>query len=191
MVGMQATSLTLLERARGRQDAEAWRQLHDIYSPLLTGWLHARGLQAADVDDLSQRALVVVAEKLPSFEHNSRPGAFRAWLRAILANVLRAFGRQRPALGLEGWAERLEDEASELARRWDAEHDSHVLRRLLAAAEPEFSPKVWRAFRLTALEERPAAKAAAELDMTVNAVLLARSRVLGHLRRLAAGLVAL
>lgn len=186
---MQLTSLSLLQRARDRQDADAWRRLVSLYAPLLTAWLRQRGLQAADVDDLCQRALAVVAERLPSFEHNSRPGAFRAWLRAILANVLRAFARKRPATGLEGWAERLEDEASDLSRRWDAEHDVHVLRQLLAAAEPEFSANAWQAFRRTALEERPAAEVAAESGMSVNAVLLARSRVLAHLRALARGLV--
>jgi RNA polymerase sigma-70 factor (ECF subfamily) len=186
---MQPTSLTLLDRACDRQDADAWARLHELYAPLLSAWLRSRGLQAADVDDLSQRALTVVAERLPSFQHAGRPGAFRAWLRGILANVLRDFARRRrTASGLEGWAERLEED-SELARRWDAEHDAHVLRRLLAAAEPEFSVKAWQAFRRTTLEERPAADVAAELDMTVNAVLLARSRILSFLREQARGLV--
>jgi RNA polymerase sigma-70 factor (ECF subfamily) len=186
---MHATSLTLLERARDRSDADAWGRLVALYSPLIHAWLRARGLQSADVEDLSQQALAVVADRLPAFEHNSRPGAFRAWLRGILANVMRRFARRRPAMGLEGWADLLADGESELARRWDAEHDSHVLRQLLGSAEPEFSAKAWLAFRRTALEERPAADVAAELEMSVNAVLLARSRVLAHLRAQARGLV--
>lgn len=186
---MHATSLTLLDRARDRQDAEAWERLCRLYSPLLVGWLRARGLQAADVDDLSQHALAIVAEKLPAFEHAGRTGAFRAWLRGILANVLRGFARRRSETGLDGWAERLEDDSSELSRHWDAEHDAHVLRGLLALAEPQFSASAWAAFRLTALEERPAAEAAAALGMTVNAVLLARSRILAFLRQQARGMV--
>ncbi len=189
MPRMQSTSLTLLARARDRQDAEAWARLHALYRPLLTGWLRARGLQIADVDDLSQQALAVVAEKLPEYHHAGRTGSFRAWLRGILANVLRAFARRRTEAGLEGLAERLGEGDGELARLWDAEHDAHVLRLLLAAAEPEFSPSAWAAFRLTALEERPAAEAAAALGMTVNAVLIARSRILARLRREACGLV--
>jgi RNA polymerase sigma-70 factor (ECF subfamily) len=187
---MQATSLTLLERARDRQDADAWGRLVGLYSPLIAAWLRARGLQPADVDDLSQSALAIVSERLPAFEHNSRTGAFRAWLRAILANVMRKFAQSRQEWqGLEGWAEGLADGESEMARLWDAEHDAHVLRRLLESAEPEFSAKAWQAFRMTALEDRPAADAAAELEMTVNAVLLARSRVLAHLRAQSRGLV--
>ncbi|MBY0229688.1 MAG: hypothetical protein K2W96_10450 [Gemmataceae bacterium] len=186
---MPATPFTLLDRARDRADADAWRRLADIYAPLMRGYLRARGLQPADEDDLSQLVLAVMAEKLPEFRHNGRPGAFRAWLRAILAHTLRAFARSRQAVGLDGWAERLEDDASEMSRRWEAEHDSHVLGRLLAAAEPEFAAKAWQAFRRTALEERPAKDVAAELDMTVNAVLLARSRILAHLRQQARGWV--
>src|SRR5262245_61897786 len=107
---MQTTSLTLLERARDRQDADAWARLHGLYAPLLSAWLRARGLQPADVDDLSQRTLAVVAERLPCFEHAGRTGAFRTWLRGILANMLRDFARRRTASGLDGWAERLEDD---------------------------------------------------------------------------------
>jgi len=188
-VAVQSTSLTLLERARDRQDADAWNRLHTLYTPLLAAWLRSRGLQAADVDDLSQHALAIVAEKLPAFQHAGRTGSFRAWLRGILANVMRAFARRRTEAGLDGWAERLEDDTSELARLWDADHDAHVLRQLLATAAPEFSAAAWTAFRLTALEERPAATVAIELGMSVNAVLLARSRVLSHLRRQARGWV--
>jgi RNA polymerase sigma-70 factor (ECF subfamily) len=41
----------------------------------------------------------------------------------------------------------------------------------------------------TVRDRRPAAEAAAELDLSVNAVLLAKSRVLRRLRQKAAGLI--
>src|ERR1700745_257890 len=49
---MSVTSATLLERLRDRNDAEAWRLLVDLYTPLLTSWLRRYALQDADVDDL-------------------------------------------------------------------------------------------------------------------------------------------
>ena len=56
-------------------------------------------------------------------------------------------------------------------------------------AEPEFAPSTWQAFQRLAVDGRPAAEVAAELGTTVNAVLLAKSRVLRRLRQEARGLV--
>src|SRR5206468_872600 len=61
--------------------------------------------------------------------------------------------------------------------------------RLLEVAEPEFAPSTWQAFQRLAVDGRPAAEVAAELGTTVNAVLLAKSRVLRRLRQEARGLV--
>jgi RNA polymerase sigma-70 factor (ECF subfamily) len=182
------TSLSLLARLRAG-DPEAWRRMNVLYAPLLRAWLRPRGLQPADVDNLTQNALEVVVRRLPDFEHNGRPGAFRTWLRGIIGNVLRDHIRAagRKPLGDDALLAEIEDPASELSRRWDEEHDQHVLRGLLALAEPEFAPTTWAAFVRTALDGRPAAEVAAELGLTPNAVHVARSRALARLRAEAAG----
>jgi hypothetical protein len=78
------TSTSLLEPARAGA-AGAWERLVEMYAPLLEVWLTAAGLQPADREDLSQRVLEILVRRLPDFEHNGRTGAFRAWLRAIVA----------------------------------------------------------------------------------------------------------
>ena len=60
---------------------------------------------------------------------------------------------------------------------------------MLELVEPEFQAKTWQAFRLLVLERRSAAEAAAELGLTVNAVLIAKSRVLQRMRQEADGLI--
>jgi RNA polymerase sigma-70 factor (ECF subfamily) len=94
---MLTTSRTLLDRLKDRNDAQAWQLWLTVYEPWLRDWLGANRLQPADVDDLLQNILVVVSQKLSAFVHNSRPGAFRAWLRSILVHEVRYFlrGRQR------------------------------------------------------------------------------------------------
>src|ERR1700680_807259 len=72
---------------------EAWDRLVPIYQSLLQKWLRAAGLQPADRDDLTQRVLEVLVRRLPEFEHNGRPGAFRAWLCGITVNRARGFWR--------------------------------------------------------------------------------------------------
>ena len=90
---------------------------------------------------------------------------------------------------LERQLAELEDPASAMSRMWDREHDRHVLRQLLVKVRPHFSPETWRAFQRVALEGAPADAVAKELGMSLNAVFIAKSRVLNRLRRESEGLV--
>jgi RNA polymerase sigma-70 factor (ECF subfamily) len=142
-----------------------------------------------------QEVLTVLVRELPQFQHG-RPGAFRAWLRSILVNRLRGVWRSRQthaaATGdsdVLRQLDELEDPASDLSRRWDEEHDTHVAGQLLAALEGEFTPATWQAFRRQMLDGARAAVVAGELGISVNAVLIAKSRVLRRLRQEARGLL--
>jgi RNA polymerase sigma-70 factor (ECF subfamily) len=85
--------------------------------------------------------------------------------------------------------DQLEDPDSGLSRLWDEEHDRHVVRRLLERIEGEVTLPTWQAFRRVALEGKDEATVAAELGLSINAVFIAKSRVLQRLRREAAGLI--
>jgi RNA polymerase sigma-70 factor (ECF subfamily) len=155
----------------------------NVYEPWLRDWLGRHHFQPADTDDLLQNILVVVSRKLPAFVHNGQPGAFRTWLRRILAHEIRTFLRHRPAAGPSSdWLDRLEDSASELSRQWDQEHNRQVVRRLLAAIQSDFEERTWEVFRLLVLEDRPAAEVARRTGLTPNAIYVAKSRVLKRLR---------
>src|SRR5262245_56944780 len=80
------TSVSLLERLRDQPDDSSWARMVDLYSPLLRDWIRRHHLQPSDADDLVQDVLAVVVRELVHFEHNRRTGAFRRWLRTILAN---------------------------------------------------------------------------------------------------------
>jgi RNA polymerase sigma-70 factor (ECF subfamily) len=183
-----STSASLLDQARGHR-ADAWNRLVALYTPLLEAWLTSAGLQPADREDLTQRVMEILVRQLPHFEHNGRPGAFRAWLRGITVNLLREFWRTRPAPQAEEMLEQLSDPDAGASRLWDEQHDRHVLHALMDLVRPEFTPATWQAFRRLALDGAPARTVAAELGLSVNAVLIAKSRVLSRLRQEARGLV--
>src|SRR5262249_17374789 len=146
--------------------------------------------------DISQTVLSAEVASLPHFRHNGRVGAFRTWLRTITINSLRqrlrADRRRQESLGgreLLAGLDELEDPESDLSQVWDRAHDAHVLRTVIASAEPEFEAKTWQAFRLLVFDEAQPRLVATQLEMTVNAVLIAKSRVLKRLRELSRGLI--
>jgi len=192
---LTATPISLLERLRLRPDPASWQRLVGLYAPLVAGWLRALGVQPADADDLTQDVLGTLVRELPGFRHNLRQGAFRRWLRGIVLNRLRASRRTRrpvPAGGdpsLEQALDQLEEPESDLSRRWDEEHDRHVVRRLLELLGPEFEPATWRAFQMVVLEGKPTREAAAALGLSPNAVRIAKSRVLARFRQEIDGLI--
>jgi RNA polymerase sigma-70 factor, ECF subfamily len=190
------TSQSLLDRLQdARPEASEWRRLHDIYFPLIRAWLSRVPGIGDEVHDLSQEVLQVVVRELPKFQRQ-RDGAFRAWLRQITVNRLRAFWKARQRQPVAGRGEEddcllseLEDPASDLTGQWDRDHDRHVFQKVLAAVQPDFEPGTWDAFTGFALEGRPAAAVAQELGISENAVVLAKFRILKRLREEAAGLI--
>ncbi|MDJ0652665.1 MAG: sigma-70 family RNA polymerase sigma factor [Xanthomonadales bacterium] len=85
------TTTQLLERV-GTGDNRAQEELMERYLPRLRHWAHGRlptyGRDLAETDDLVQITLIRAMNHLERFE-NKRPGAFLAYLRTILMNVVR------------------------------------------------------------------------------------------------------
>jgi RNA polymerase sigma-70 factor, ECF subfamily len=193
---MEETPVSLLETLRHQPDEAAWRRLVTLYTPLLQGWLHRLGVQPADADDILQETLTALFRGLAGFQHNQRPGAFRRWLKRVLLHRLLPFLRARKTgntttgaeTGLYDW-HALEDPRSEPSRRWDLEHDRHVVAQLLAMIQPEFQPTTWQAFVRLGLQGASGEEAGRELGISANAALIAKCRVLNRLRQLAQGLL--
>jgi RNA polymerase sigma-70 factor, ECF subfamily len=192
---MNETRQSLLLRARTGEE-EAWKDLTDLYRPLILGWLNRQGVPAVDLEDLSQDILLSVVQHLPGFEHSGHRGAFRSWLRTIVCNrttdYWRAAGARTPASGGSGATAALQqiaDPDSDLNRQWDEEHDRYVLGCLLDLVEQEFEPTTLRAFRRLALDGASGAEVAGELGLSVAAAYVAKSRVLQRIRREAEGLI--
>lgn len=193
---MDETSLSLLDQVRDSDDTKAWNRLHDLYAPLMKRWLATFDVQDADADDLIQDAFSAVLKELPAFDHNRRVGAFRNWLRKILAHRLRNLWRTkkyapqvRGSTSVLEQLNQLEDDQSDVSRIWNSEHDRHVMSQLTAVVRPRFETRTWEAFRRQVFDGQRADVVAAELEMSLSSVYVARSRVLSALRQVSAGLV--
>ena len=178
------TSFSLLDRLQ-TADPAAWDRLHFLYAPMLRRWIGRWRLQPADAEDVLQNLLTVVVRRLREFQHNGRTGAFRAWLRTILANCVREFLRKanrQPTAADEATLAELELPDSDLAEAWDREHDRYLVGRLLELIREEFTCSAWDIFLRYAIDGKTPAEVADEFETTPNAVCIVRSRVLRRLR---------
>lgn len=192
---MDETRQSLLLRAQTGEE-KAWKDLTDLYRPLILGWLNRQSVPPRDLEDLSQDILLSVVKHLPTFQHSGQRGAFRSWLRTIVCSrtvdYWRATGPGTQGEGGSGAVAALqliEDPHSDLNRQWDEEHDGYVLDCLLDLVEEEFEPATMQAFRRLALDGAAGAAVASELGMSMAAVYGAKSRVLRRIRQEAEGLI--
>lgn len=183
---MSTTPFSLLERL-GRSPTEGvWAHFLQLYTPLLFYWAKKAGLQESDAADLVQEVLVVLVQKMPEFQY--QPGkSFRSWMRTILMNKWRnrRQGEPLPLVGTD-----IESSAPDGVRILEEEeYRRYLVHRALKLMQTDFEPATWKACWEMVVNERPAAEVGKELGMTVNAVYLAKSRVLNQLRRDLEGLL--
>jgi RNA polymerase sigma-70 factor (ECF subfamily) len=186
-IASQATSLSLLERARAH-DGEAWHSLVRLYQPMVRHWCARASLAAQDAEDVTQEVFASVAAHLGDFRRDRPSDSFRGWLRVITRNAVRLhFRRTQREARAEGGSDalaRLEELADPLAGG-DPEDEAEVIdlhRRALEQVRPHFEENTWRAFWLGSVEGRATAALTEELGMTPTAIRQARSRVLRRLR---------
>ncbi len=193
---METTSLSLLKRLADSGDDADWQKLLTIYKPFICKVVQGYPALESHADDIAQEVILVLMRELPVFQRQ-RVGSFRAWLRNITVNqlrtALRKTKRQSAAsdvyLDSQSQIESLADPHSAQSQQWDEEHDRAVFERIIAIVKPTLSAQVWQAFEQYAIANRPAEEVAKELGLSVNSVLLAKSRVLKRLREEAKGLV--
>jgi tetratricopeptide (TPR) repeat protein/DNA-directed RNA polymerase specialized sigma24 family protein len=94
-----STSVTLLGLLGGPdRDEQAWRAFCGRYKPLIGHRCRRWPLQAADVEDVTQKVLQRVFTKINTYDPGR--GGFRGWLKAVVENAVKDFLRglnRRPA----------------------------------------------------------------------------------------------
>jgi RNA polymerase sigma-70 factor (ECF subfamily) len=182
-VPLPSTSFTLLERVR-TQNTESWRQLVLLYTPLLYRWCRQDRLPASDVEDVIQEVWQKVVRGLATF--SSEKGRFRSWLKTLTRHAVVEYFRRscRRARSDPGAAvDEVQDSApSSPVGMGGAAEQALLLQRALELIRPEFQQTAWEAFRLCMMERQSAKDVAAALGMSVSAVYLANSRIMGRLR---------
>ncbi|MEJ1379607.1 MAG: sigma-70 family RNA polymerase sigma factor [Candidatus Sedimenticola sp. (ex Thyasira tokunagai)] len=172
------------------KDPDAWVYLNQVYRPSMRGWLAGYGVRPDDAEDLIQDVQLLITQKIESFEHNGRRGAFRAWLKAMTINGARNFLRSSAVSKKSGMSvfeealEGLSDPQSSFTRAFDIAHDHAVIKVLLHRVARQVEEDTLALFVHNVLDENPPNETAAHFKVNVGKVYVAKSRVLRKLRTL-------
>jgi RNA polymerase sigma-70 factor (ECF subfamily) len=156
---------------------------------LVYGWARRAGLQPDDAADVAQEVFRAVATHLIDFRRDRISDTFRGWLWTVTRNKIRDYCRQqskRPeAVGGTDAHQRLLQVPDDVATfPGDSAQPlcSLLLTRALDLIRSEFEDRSWQAFWEVVVNGRPSADVATDLGISVNAVYVARSRILRRLR---------
>lgn len=184
------TSTVLLQQlAEG--DDQAWSSFAERYRGPLLAFARRLGIPDHEAEDVAQETLLAFLSAWRRGRYDRQRGRLGAFLFGVAVQQVREHHRRARRGGPAGvvetsfWRE-LPDEQG-LRDTWDTTWERALFQRCLDQARRELKPSTLRAFELTALEERPPREVAAELGLSVNAVYVAKHRVLTRLRELQEG----
>lgn len=180
---------SLLVRMRDPRDARAWAEFARIYEPVVYRLARGQGLQDADARDLTQQVLMAVAARVERWDPDRSKGSFRGWLfrvaRNLIVNLMINRRRHPPGTG-DSDVQRLLDERpapdGKESAMFEVEYRRQVFRWAAEQVRGEFRETTWDAFWRTCVEGAEIQQAAEQLEISVGAVYIARSRVLARLR---------
>ncbi len=184
-------SSTLLEQLRWRRP-EAWERFVRLYGGLIHRWCRRSGLTAEDAADVLQEVLSAVMLYLPDFCRDRTQSSFSGWLATITRNKVRDHYRRRHGRAEARGGSTAQRQLSEIPQppelsaesiQVDADTESWLSRRVLETIRAEFEVRTWQAFWRTTVDGQPPAYVADDLQMSVAAVYMAKSRVLRRLRQ--------
>lgn len=183
------TSTTLLDGIRDPENAAAWSRFHVRYEPIVRACVRRAGLEASLVDDVVQETMLSFARAYRRGDYSRDRGKLRTWLRAIASNrvidALRQIQRQPAQVVDDGDGTPFMNQvAAEMTDVFDEEWQKAVLNASLAEIRTHFDEKTVAAFERYALNEEDADTVATDLGLSVNAVYIAKSRVLARLKTL-------
>lgn len=176
------THPSLLLRLKNGDDNAAWAEFVQVYGPMVFGYCRLRKLQESDAADVSQEVLVRLAKSMGDFEYKPELGRFRDWLGKVIHRELLRFWSKRNQRSRVQNGETTYEEAIDTGAIWIEHFHSEILRKSLANIEREFAPETWNAFKQSWLENSPVGDVASQLNIEIENVYVAKSRVLKRLR---------
>lgn len=181
-------SSSLIHGLKSR-DGDAWTRMVDLYFPLVYDWCRRGGLPADEIRDVIQDVFRAVASGVDRFRADRPDDTFRGWLKGITRHKVQDFWRRSPAEGRPAGGTDAQQQLLAVAihepldsSESDASDRAQLVSRALNLISVEFETVTWQAFWRTTVDAEVPADVATDLNVTVNAVYKAKSRIIRRLR---------
>ena len=181
-----STHLTLLARL-SEADNSAWREFCDRYGMLIKNYALKAGLGRHDCDEVFQVVNEALFKRMKRFVYDPEKGTFRGYLRAVVNHAILAVRTKGNELSSftpypGGTLEDMSRIDSELDAIWEAEWRRNHMARAMKLVSSEFNSTDRRAFELYAMQDHSAEETARRLDISLDQVYKAKSRILKRLQ---------
>jgi len=184
------TTTQVLEDLKKSNDSLAWTSFRDHFYPVIFKFARTLGLSETDAEDAAQETMLAFLKAFQDDKYNRGKGHLSHWLFGVARRVILDCRKRLPREHLvvdnttgASFLDTLVDENA-VQHTWDTEWQRMVLERCLQQAHRELDQKVFRAFELYALAQKPVEEVCQTLGISRNAVYIAKSRVLSRLRQL-------
>lgn len=185
-----SSGLSLAARLNGGS-SQAWRELVELYGPLIDNWCRRFGISDVARADIGQEVFLAVHRHIASFDPHRAHATFRGWLWTITRNAVLQWKRRHEPQGIGGST--AQARLAEISEPWEhsdseslvtnSNDTATLISRALEQIRPQIAAQTWQAFWNTAVQGQSAPDVAAELGMTPMSVRQAKSRVLRRLRK--------
>lgn len=180
---MESTRASLLERVRNPRDQDSWREFYHIYQPLLYRYSRIRGLGRENAEELTQQCLALLTEKMPGFEYAKEKGGFKHWLRRIANNKINdLFKKKKLPLATTGDYRRPQYRELSPDELWEQQWQKRHLQYCLTEVKSEVAANTYKAFEYHVLCSWSVERVAEMLNISVDQVYTAKSRITRRLR---------
>jgi RNA polymerase sigma factor (sigma-70 family) len=177
------TSVTLLGRLhRNPGDSVAWDELVRRYGRKIYLWCRGWNLQDADAQDVTQNVLLEISKKMRTFVYDPSR-SFRAWLKTLAhaawCDFVASRRSQHHGTGDDAVHALLQSisDRDEFALQIEDMYDLELLEAATAQVRMRIQPQTWEIFRRLVYEDHSGADVAAQMNVRIAAVYVAKSRV--------------
>lgn len=165
--------------------AGVWDEFDARYRPVLIGFARNLGLDDADAADVAQDTLTRFLEQYRDGKYERDRGRLGAWLVGIARYRILDLHRKHGKRALRGESAMVDmDDEMGLTQVWEEERRKTILRQAMdqLRSSGRSDEKTIRAFEMLFIHSMTPQAVAEELEMTVQGVYVAKSRVAERLQ---------